>query len=420
MLLVGGAAWEERAEMPVALSDMSATAIGAHSILLIGGCVAHQLSCGEWCSYCPTISARALEYNTVDDRWREMTEAPRARYRHAAAYDGNDVFVVGGRDVSDAIIDVVDVYAVTSNSWTTLMEVEISRSDLGAFVYEGWMYAYGGYDQNYTSLSGATVVHLERGTLLEHEAPSLLEPRGDFGMLIHGTMAYAVGGFSHSDWCEPLRSVERIDLSADDPAWELAIPLVTGRGDKSLAAVEDALVAAGGEHNNGCETLSTPVKDVEVMWNFRGDWSVFTAIPEAKYRGAAVGLENTVYNFGGQSAQETTCPDSSAFCYPVTNHTWSLVVERGDDDDDDDSGGLSSGAMAGISIAIVIGVIVLGILLLRYYRRHRAIALSKTFRDNALTFEMSEEKNTLQQGDEHKGDDKLMQPAGTATDLAAH
>lgn len=335
--LVDAMSWTELADMPVALSDMSATAVGPTTILLVGGCDSGQLSCEayEGCSYCPSISSRSFEYTTNDNLWRELAPAPRARYRHAAAYDEatEAVYVVGGRDLADNLIQQIDMYAVVAGAWTTLSATH-ATSDLGAFVFAGVLYAYGGYDAEYQAQAAGSAIAL--ATTQVTAAPELIEARGDLGILVYGTTAYAAGGWSHLNWCEPLASVEALDLSVASPSWTPVPAMLVARGDKALAAVDGTLVVVGGEHNNNCATASEPVEDVEVLRD--NQWMAVANTPEPKFRGAAAGLDGHVFFFGGQAAIQTNCPDPAQFCFPVTNHTWRLAISsngQGDDDDDD-------------------------------------------------------------------------------------
>ena len=339
-------AWRAVEPMPVALSDFTATpattADGDDVVVVVGGCDDHQVSCDWWdgCSYCPSVAATARAFDVAADAWVDLAAPPRPRYRHAAAYDAenNLVYVVGGRDVDDGLVDAVDIYDVAADAWTTLPGVAVARSDLGAVVHGGALLVAGGYDLNYTAYATTLRVDVDSGAMTE--GPPLLEARGDFGFALLGDVAYAVGGWSHEDWCAPLASVEALDLAADGAAFGAAAPLAVARGDKALASTGEALYVVGGEHNNGCATGSAPVDDVEALGDGAAAWSVEADIPEERFRTAAAAVGDYLYVFGGQAAESTSCTGFS-YCFPVTDHVWRLSIhshddEGGDDDDDDD------------------------------------------------------------------------------------
>jgi len=336
--LASATEWEAMAPMPKELSDMSATVVGSTSILVVGGCDSAQLSCDsdEGCTYCPSVSSATLEYSSVDDRWRWLADHPRQRYRHAAAYaSDNRLYVGGGRDLNDDVVDVVDVYDVAMNEWTALdAAVAVPRSDLAAFAFEGSVVFYGGYGPNYVALASGIFVVKGGGFLTDDDSavlPDLVSPRGDFAIVVAGRIAHAIGGWSHADWCNPLDSVEWMDLDEAEWRWRETASLAVARGDKAAAAVGDVVHVVGGEHNNNCTTASEPVDDVEALrGGLRDDprdvfWDAIGEIPEARFRGAAAAIDRDLFFFGGQSPQQSeNCPASAAFCFPVTNHTWRL------------------------------------------------------------------------------------------------
>lgn len=350
------AVWSEMGDMPTALSDMTASVVGS-SVYVIGGCIDHQASCDwyEGCTYCPSITAQVLIFATTSNTWSiGANDAPRARYRHAAAvYDGK-VYLLGGRDLDDGLIGHVDVLDATDNTWVTLAaKWGDPKSDLSAFVYGDVIHAIGGYDLNYVS-SVATTDTLAPSdtdnpkgnwTLASDSTSSTIAEmsagRGDFAVVENSDgdgLFYVFGGWSSSDWCSPLKSTEVYDPVAD--SWTtLASELLVGRGDKACGALSGRLYAIGGEHNNGCASGNTPVNDVEVYDpdDATLGWVRHSTIPEHKFRFASATVGQVIYVFGGQTnltegTEGCGGTDDGATCYPVTDHTWAFT-----DDDVEDS-----------------------------------------------------------------------------------
>ena len=76
-------------------------------------------------------------YDVAKDLWRRGLDAPRPRYRHAAARDpAGNVYLVGGRDAEDEIVGEVDMFNGTTAKWQT-MDFKVFRSDLGAAFSKG-------------------------------------------------------------------------------------------------------------------------------------------------------------------------------------------------------------------------------------------------------------------------------------------
>ena len=154
------------------------------------------------------------------------------------------------------------------------------------------LHAYGGYDFNYTAFAHGATLSLASEAFETAAPPALATARGDFALVVLDDAAYAIGGWSHLDWCAPLASVERLALDDADAAWTQAPPLIVARGDKAAAVVGDAIYVVGGEHNNGCYTGSTPVDDVEHYSTGGDEWSqTFQDVPDERFRTAAAGLD---------------------------------------------------------------------------------------------------------------------------------
>jgi len=352
--------WSSRAAMPGARSDFTATVVGDDAIVVVGGCDSHQIDGGDF-SFCPSVSAGAHKYAPASNEWTALAAAPRARFRHAAAFDGEHkiLYVVGGRDVGDGLVAEVDAYDVATDSWSTVAGASVARSDLGALFVGGYLVAAGGYDAAYESL--ATTVRVDLGNGGSSSAgPALSTPRGDFGLVAAGDVAYAIGGWSHGDWCNPLATVETVPLEAlaggAGGGWSAAPSLAVARGDKGAAAHGETVYVVGGEHNNGCASGSVPVDDVEALTNGDEQWTILGEIPDERFRFAAAVVGNTLYTFGGQATMQTACPDSDgAACWPVNDHVWALDLgaDRDADADDDDDETVRREAFVAVLVLLV-------------------------------------------------------------------
>lgn len=367
---VRAAWWSSEAPIPVQLSDMSATTVG-DVVYLIGGCDQDQIACDWWdgCSYCPSVSAGVWAYTPATDMWAGRTvvqDAPRARYRHAAtAVSDRYIYVLGGRDAYDGLIAAVDVLDTTTGTWSTLAnDWAVPRSDLAAFFSDPYVYAVGGYTElSYVAQNTSGVYDVDAGAWVSADAnwavAPMLESRGDFGVVAGDDgLFYAIGGWSHLDWCNPLQTVEAYDPAAN--TWTAVSSLLVGRGDKAVGTLHGRIFAIGGEHNNGCASGSTPVHDVEVYDPTASSpaWAVESYIPEAKFRFASATVGEAIYLFGGQSnvsyAGCTAADDAAtpAFCYPVTDHVWAFSEARG-------GGGKNGGGPAPLVIVLIVVAVVL-------------------------------------------------------------
>ena len=113
-------AWRRVADLPFALSDFTATLVPNRGrIVIVGGCDEDQVAEDEW-TFCPSISKKVLLYDYAADTWSRGLDAPRERYRHAAATDGQKLYVLGGRDVAENLVPQTDVCAESASAFKCL------------------------------------------------------------------------------------------------------------------------------------------------------------------------------------------------------------------------------------------------------------------------------------------------------------
>lgn len=176
------------------------------------------------------------------------------------------------------------------------------------------------------------------------------------------TYAYVAGGFTHLDeWCNPLHGTERYDVAKDQ--WMELDDLSTARGDKSVVSLHSRVFVIGGEANTDCTKdpaqKTTPINQVEILDTSKGgsaaEWVLAEDIPNDRFRftAAAVPAQNSIYTFGGQKYYNPSCD-----CFATSD----LVIVYKDEietygDDDDDR--MSTGAIVGITLAAVAGVMLL-------------------------------------------------------------
>mmetsp|Transcript_113176 Transcript_113176/g.205855 ORF Transcript_113176/g.205855 Transcript_113176/m.205855 type:complete len:407 (+) Transcript_113176:99-1319(+) len=304
--------WYKKESMPQHRSDMTATTV-EDEIYLIGGCALDQ----EWVHDPPyseyrcgggkanAVTGSTLRYFPKTNRFdTPLQDAPRARYRHAAAVVGKKIYLFGGTGSSGSIVAEIDVFDVGSGLWSTLSEkMPNPTTDLGAFAYAGKIYTVGGYDVSWKALN-VTQVFDPSATNSESAwqiGPALLQGRGDSYACVVGMQAYVVGGFHHeNNFAAPIATLEMLDLSSSGSlSWVSKPGMSVSRGDKAVASLNGLLHVVGGEAKNN-QGHSVALRDVEVYdpvsnaWYFGGD------IPSDRFRFTAASHGNSIFIFGGQ------------------------------------------------------------------------------------------------------------------------
>lgn len=338
-------------KLPQPLSDLTATLYprnvqyttvsNSHddisgSIILTGGC-SHpngniEFQIGEDLLYvCPEITNQTWAFNPYTETLRRLPDMKVPRYRHSAVIVNDNLYVIGGVDVEDNIINHIDVMDLTShNSWQILRTLPTRHvtTDNTAIGYNQFIYILGGYDAFYN----AQTTTLEYNTLTNEiiDKRPMHVSRGDASAVTYtfpngSVRAYIMGGFSHeNDFCHPLDKGEMYDFDTD--TWTFIDSLTQHRGDKAVVMLRDTIYTIGGEtkHEEMCTNPIEPqshavtVPDIEtyIVTEPNAQWKVQADIPYHRFRAAAAAVESTstVYLFGGQLEYNETCR-----CYPTSN-----------------------------------------------------------------------------------------------------
>lgn len=299
--------WTSKSDMPTGgRSDMSASTIG-DEIVLVGGCVGKQ-TYQDWGGYaCETVTNETIVYSTLTDTYADnVPDAPRTRYRHAAAVSGGNVYVVGGTnneldaEWNEVCIAEVDVFNSETKTWSTLdASLPAPTTDGAAFILGTTIYYTGGYiTPIYDALNATWALDLGNvaaGWKRVADAPT---PRGDHaGVALEGA-GYTFGGFTHyNEWASPLADLEMYDAAADK--WTVMNGMPTIRGDKALAVLHGRMHVIGGETKTEAGE-SLPLRDVEVYDPESKTWENEGDIPSARFRFTAASHADNIYIFGGQ------------------------------------------------------------------------------------------------------------------------
>lgn len=295
---------------------------------------------------------------------------PRPRYRHGSATINNGTLlcVIGGRDVSDAMIAEIDCYNSITKLWSTpsTLPNEHLVSDLAVFAHPGGeegMYTVGGYTGPYMATENVTLIKYtitneygDIGDVTYTNGPRLIDKRGDVNVAIVAGYVYVSGGYTHEDeFAMPKNTVERIalsDLSSSDSeeatlvtTWSNVDSLNEERGDKQLVGINGRVYAMGGEtkiDGSGMDSTyelgerSEVLDTVEVYdpnANVHGglaEWRVLSDMPAQLFRFAAIDWQlvdeddtGVIFVFGGQVGYDA----DDCKCFRTTDKVMVLDVE---------------------------------------------------------------------------------------------
>ncbi|KAG2387885.1 hypothetical protein C9374_000735 [Naegleria lovaniensis] len=331
--------WERKANMITKRSDLSAQTIG-NLIYLTGGCVSSQSIAKD--SSCPSITNTMEIYNPTTKTFSSGPVMPRARYRHTTvAVAQRYMFVIGGRDLQDNIIQPVDIFDTVTSKWTTHPNASLTSeccSDSIAFVLKDTatgldnIYLPGGYFANYSASNEVLILKTRNtnneGTFQRGLVSNINTKRGDSMTLTYNNRGYVIGGFLEGDFCNPTGIVEMYDPSQNK--WTTQKPLAHARGDGAAIMIDANLFVLGGETKDKSCNFSVPVADVEKFDLRTSSWSDFVSLPTVRFRQTGEIFGEVMYVFGGQiensTAKEYTVLDW-VYAFNFTNVTYARVSQ---------------------------------------------------------------------------------------------
>jgi len=194
------------------------------------------------------------------------------------------------------------------------------------------------------------------------QVASLGTSRGDCGTAVIGNSVYVVGGFSETNWCAPLKSVEKIDLT-DMSVTSTGIDLVIGRGDKAVIALNGRVHVMGGEtKDSSCST--EPLRDVEIFESETSMWKYAGEIPYSlnRFRIAVASYESSIFLFGGQGSVVGTLNQNGSY-YPVSDTVLEYFedmhteVEDHSHDEHDDNHALATASLVFGILGLIMGIV---------------------------------------------------------------
>jgi len=307
--------WVKKLSLKTARSDLSAQTIKS-LIYLTGGCISDQSIAKD--SNCPNITNSMEIYNPQTDSITIGTPMPRPRYRHSTVVVAQRyLFVIGGRDLQDNIVQPIDIYDVVSGTWSTHPKASMSSdccSDSIAFVladvntgYDN-IYLPGGYYANYSASNEVLILKTlntsTEGTFQRGLVANSNYKRGDAMSLVYNNHGFVSGGFLENSFCSPIGNTEEYDPVKN--TWTVRSSLAHARADGAAVMIDSHLFILGGETKDKSCNFSLPVSDVEKYDVPTNSWSDFIALPTSRFRQSGEIYKDTIYVFGGQIENSTT------------------------------------------------------------------------------------------------------------------
>jgi len=253
--------WSTAASMPTA-RDSLATAVVNGKIYAIGGFDNGGQSVNTVEVYDP-ISNSWTTSSVTGGTPGPVAPMPTARWGLAAAAVNGQIYAIGGVDNGGQSVNTVEVYDPISNSWNppnplgTPASMTTVRAGLAVAVVNGKIYAIGGIGTGGIILN--TVEVYDPSTNSWSTAASMPTARWFLAAAAVNGKLYAIGGGNSASI--PFNTVEVYDPSAN--SWSTVASMPTARTELAATDASGSIYAVGGSSKNllnTTEQYSPPVK----------------------------------------------------------------------------------------------------------------------------------------------------------------
>ncbi|XP_037950454.1 kelch-like ECH-associated protein 1B isoform X2 [Teleopsis dalmanni] len=221
------------------------------------------------------------------------------------------IFVAGG--FFRQSLDILEAYNVDDKTWTTLPNLRIPRSGLGAAFLKGTFYAVGGRNNSIGSSYDSDWVD-RYNAITEQWRPCapMSVPRHRVGVAVMDELMYAVGGSAGSEYHN---TVEYYDPEQD--RWTSVQPMHARRLGVGVVVVNRLLFAIGGF--NGTDRLAS----VECYHPENNEWNFVPSMHTGRSGAGVAAINQFIYVVGGFDGTRQL---SSVERFDTENQTWEIVA----------------------------------------------------------------------------------------------
>jgi N-acetylneuraminic acid mutarotase len=292
----------------------------------------YSFSIGGWVN-------QVRRYNPGTGAWTGLTPVPTAREMGSLAYDaaGGRLFFFGGVNGGGAV-NLVHVFTIATNSWTTGPALPSPRTQMGSGVIGGMIYLVGGYSS--TSITPATTHNqtweFDPATGTYTPRAVLLDSLGGAGSAVSGDRLYIMGGR------DPVNTQRNTNYEYDPvgDAWAVRAVLPTpvnvpgGTALSGAATCEGDIILVGGgnpllkDSVSPGSTRSVETTNITQLYNVPSNsWSAGPALPTGRSFIGAAQAGSALVAVGGYTGSTSVATVDRIEVPPVPVELHDLRVE---------------------------------------------------------------------------------------------
>ncbi len=244
------------------------------------------------------------------------------RYASTSAVVDGKIYVMGGGNDSDYIVNTFEVFDPQTNTWSTPITKGTSAPRNGAtsVVANGKIYLIGGYaDTNGIFPYAMDVFDPSTNTWSTPVTTGTFTPRGSLTSVVMGGKIYVMCGF---DGNIPLNTVEVFDPDSNTWSTPVTFGVLTPRIQTSAAAVGSKIYVIDGYREAG------PLDLVQVFDTSTNTWSTLptSGVSTRRNDHSSAVVDSKIYVIGGDvytgTPVEVFDPASNQWSSPLTTGTF--------------------------------------------------------------------------------------------------
>lgn len=221
--------------------------------------------------------------------WKTLEPMPAKRQEITASVIGDDIYVIGGSDITTSALDIVEVYNTKSDTWRTVSSMPVKLHHMASASNQGKIFVVGGLNDDWIPVNSLFIYDPQEDVWTK--GTDMPTARGALtAQFIDGIM-YAVGGG---------RGVPNNENEAYDPisdSWDTKSPMPTAREHLASGVIDGKLYVIGGRivdytHNLANNEVYDPVTD---------SWSVLEDLPTPRGAVAGGSWNNSIFVLGGET-----------------------------------------------------------------------------------------------------------------------
>lgn len=236
------------------------------------------------------VSNRFARYDPQQDRWTNLAPLPTAVREALAIYAEGKIFVLGGVNSAGFTVNLIQIYAIASNSWAAGASMPGVRSHMSGGYHMGILFAVGGYETSEVSSRNQNWAYSISANSWAIKAAMPAALGGAGSEMINGHL-YIIGGRDETH--DSLNTV--YDYSVGANSWSARTPIPIPVNYPGTAAYLNRIWVFGGG------APFTGMTDTQIYDPTTNAWSVGPALNSGRSFQDGVAVRNKIVSIGGWS-----------------------------------------------------------------------------------------------------------------------